>query len=62
MFSSKVFYVPLRNEFNEHGLNINPDVNDLTKCFDEDLSNKHLVVVCEFFFRRTLSDFLLSYS
>lgn len=36
-----VFYVPLRNEYGEHGLHTN---QDLTKRFDEDLSNKHLIV------------------
>ncbi len=39
----KVFYVPLRNEFGENVSNTN---QDLTKRFDEDLSNKHLIVVC----------------
>ncbi len=39
----KVFYVPLRNEFGENNLHTN---QDLTKRFDEDLSNKHLIVVC----------------
>jgi hypothetical protein len=36
-----VFYVPLRNEFGENNLHTN---QDLTKRFDEDLSNKHLIV------------------
>jgi hypothetical protein len=40
--SLKVFYVPLRNEYGENGHNTN---QDLTKRFDEDLSNKHLIVV-----------------
>ncbi|CAF1283604.1 unnamed protein product [Adineta steineri] len=39
-----VFYVPLRNEFRENNFNTNQDSTDLTKSFDEDLSNKHLVV------------------
>ncbi|CAF3970243.1 unnamed protein product, partial [Rotaria sp. Silwood1] len=37
-----VFYVPLRNEYGDNNsLNINTDATDLTKRFDEDLSNKH---------------------
>lgn len=40
----KVFYVPLRNEFGENDLQTN---QDLTKRFDEDLSNRHLIVVGE---------------
>jgi len=43
-FSLKVFYVPLRNEYGENALHTN---QDLTKRFDEDLSNKHLIVVCK---------------
>ncbi|CAF1015625.1 unnamed protein product [Adineta ricciae] len=39
-----VFYVPLRNELSENRLNAYRDLTDLTKRFDEDLSNKHLVV------------------
>ncbi|CAF4888042.1 unnamed protein product, partial [Rotaria sp. Silwood1] len=40
-----VFYVPLRNEYGDNNsLNINTDATDLTKRFDEDLSNKHLIV------------------
>ena len=38
----QVFYVPLRNEFGENDLQTN---QDLTKRFDEDLSNRHLIVV-----------------
>ena len=34
-----VFYVPFQNHFH------NKDLSDLTKCFDEDILNKHLVVV-----------------
>lgn len=39
-----VFYVPLRNDFNQQ-----QDLCDLTKRFDEDILNEHLVVVrnCE---------------
>ena len=40
----KVFYVPLRNEYGDNNLHTN---QDLTKRFDEDLSNKHLIVVCK---------------
>ncbi|CAF1487786.1 unnamed protein product [Rotaria magnacalcarata] len=36
-----VFYVPLRNDFGDNNLNTNQDI---TKRFDEDLSNKHLIV------------------
>ena len=36
-----VFYVPFQNDF----LNNNQDLSDLTKRFDEDILNKHLVVV-----------------
>lgn len=35
-----VFYVPLQNDFTNH-----QDLSDLTKRFDEDILNKHLVVV-----------------
>lgn len=38
----QVFYVPLRSEYGENGLFTN---QDLTRRFDEDLSNKHLIVV-----------------
>jgi hypothetical protein len=36
-----VFYVPFQNDFH----NNNQDLSDLTKRFDEDILNKHLVVV-----------------
>jgi len=36
---TEVFYVPLRNDFNQQ-----QDLSDLTKRFDEDILNKHLVV------------------
>ncbi|CAF1299841.1 unnamed protein product [Rotaria sordida] len=39
-----VFYVPLRNEFGDNSLNTNQDLTEITKRFDEDLSNKHLIV------------------
>ncbi|CAF2738247.1 unnamed protein product [Rotaria sp. Silwood2] len=39
-----VFYVPLRNEYGDNSINTNQDLTDLTKRFDEDLSNKHLIV------------------
>ena len=45
IFPLQVFYVPLRNELSENKLNAYRDLTDLTKRFDEDLSNKHLVVV-----------------
>ena len=36
-----VFYVPFQNDF----VNNNQDLSNLTKRFDEDILNKHLVVV-----------------
>jgi hypothetical protein len=39
-----VFYVPFQTDFHN-----NQDLSDLTKRFDEDISNKHLVVVSFYF-------------
>ena len=42
LHETDVFYVPLRNDFNQQ-----QDLSDLTKRFDEDILNKHLVVVSD---------------
>ncbi|UJR26775.1 hypothetical protein I4U23_008089 [Adineta vaga] len=39
-----VFYVPFQNDFHHHNNTINQDLSELTKRFDEDILNKHLVV------------------
>ena len=39
---SEVFYVPFQNDFQN-----NQDLSNLTKRFDEDISNRHLVVVSQ---------------
>ena len=38
-----VFYVPLQNDF--HSNTNSQDASDVTKRFDEDILNKHLIVV-----------------
>ena len=57
---SEVFYVPFQNDFQN-----NQDLSNLTKRFDEDISNRHLVVVSQQNFIinfRTINDRFLDIS